>query len=86
MPSVRRDTTAHFSFCACLMPNRVHLILTPKQTDRLGDAVGEAHRRYINFINASGRWTCHLFQNRFSSVALDEANLRTEFAISVSIP
>jgi len=41
----------------CLMPNHVHLILNPRQADGLGRAVGEAHRRYTNFINARGRWT-----------------------------
>ena len=46
----------------CLMPNHVHLILNPRQADGLGRAVGEAHRRYTNFINARGRWTGHLFQ------------------------
>ena len=38
--------------------------------DGLGLAVGEAHRRYTNFINARGRWTGHLFQSRFASVAM----------------
>jgi putative transposase len=37
--------------------------------------VGEAHRRYTNFINARGRWTGHLFQSRFASVAMDESHL-----------
>jgi hypothetical protein len=37
--------------------------------------VGEAHRRYTNFINARGRWTGHLFQSRFASVAMDELHL-----------
>jgi putative transposase len=55
----------------CLMPNHVHLILTPMQADGLGLAVDEAHRRYTNFINARGRWTGHLFQSRFASVAMD---------------
>jgi REP-associated tyrosine transposase len=32
-------------------------------------------RRYTNFINARGRWTGHLFQSRFSSVAMDESHL-----------
>ena len=59
----------------CLMPNHVHLILTPTRADSLGLAVGEAHRRYTNFINARGRWTGHLFQSRFASVAMDEAHL-----------
>jgi len=37
--------------------------------------VGEAHRRYANFPNARGRWTGHLFQSRFASVAMDELHL-----------
>jgi len=61
----------------CLMPNHVHLILAPRTADGLGRAVGEAHRRYTNFVNARGRWTGHLFQSRFSSVAMDEAHLLT---------
>ena len=32
----------------------------PDGADGLGLAVGEAHRRYTNFINARGRWTGHL--------------------------
>jgi putative transposase len=59
----------------CLMPNHVHLILNPANADGLGRAVGEAHRRYTNFINARGRWTGHLFQSRFASVAMDESHL-----------
>ena len=59
----------------CLMPNHVHLILRPMRSGDLGRAVGEAHRRYTNFINARGRWTGHLFQSRFSSVVLDDDQL-----------
>ena len=59
----------------CLMPNHVHLILVPSDDVGLGRAVGETHRRYTNFINARGRWTGHLFQSRFSSVAMDEGHL-----------
>jgi putative transposase len=59
----------------CLMPNHVHLILEPRRSDDLGRAVGEAHRRYTNFINARGRWTGHLFQSRFASVVLDDFHL-----------
>ena len=62
-------------WACCLMPNHVHLIMTPATPDGLGRAVGEAHRRYTNFINARGRWTGHLFQKRFASVAMDEAHL-----------
>ena len=59
----------------CLMPNHVHLILKPAHADGLGRAIGEAHRRYTNFINARGRWTGHLFQSRFASVVLDDIHL-----------
>lgn len=57
------------------MPNHVHLILTPSDEAGLGLAVGEAHRRYTNFVNARGRWTGHLFQSRFASVVMDEDHL-----------
>jgi putative transposase len=67
----------------CLMPNHVHLILTPSDEPGLGLAVGEAHRRYTNFVNARGRWTGHLFQSRFASVVMDEAHL---FAAARYVP
>jgi len=69
----RRASVARWAYCR--MPNAVHLILIPETADGLGRAGGEAHRRYTNFINARGRWTGHLFQSRFSSVAMDEAHL-----------
>ncbi len=59
----------------CLMPNHVHLILTPQTETGLSRAVGEAHRRYTAFFNARARVTGHLFQGRFSSTALDEPHL-----------
>jgi putative transposase len=61
----------------CLMPNHVHLILTPCDSAGLGLAVGEAHRRYTSFINARQGWTGHLFQSRFASVVMDEPHLLT---------
>ena len=59
----------------CLMPNQVHLILTPATLEGLSRAVGEAHRRYAAFVNARARVTGHLFQGRFGCVAMDEAHL-----------
>jgi putative transposase len=59
----------------CLMPNHVHLVLTPHTPDGLARAIGETHRQYSGFVNARSRWTGHLFQGRFSSVTLDEAHL-----------
>jgi putative transposase len=59
----------------CLMPNHVHLILRPADEDGLGQAIGAAHRRWANFVNARGRWRGHLFDGRFASVVMDEAHL-----------
>src|ERR1700733_830917 len=59
----------------CLMPNHVHLILYPQDTKGLSRAVGAAHKRWANFINGRGRWRGHLFDGRFSSVAMDESHL-----------
>jgi putative transposase len=59
----------------CLMPNHVHLILVPNDENGLARAIGAAHHRYTHFINARGRWTGHLFQNRFGSLVMDDAHL-----------
>jgi len=59
----------------CLMPNHVHLILTPRTPEGLGRALGKTHRRYSSFINARLRVTGHLFQSRFASAAMDEEHL-----------
>jgi putative transposase len=59
----------------CLMPNHVHLILCPRRPDGLAQALGAAHRRWANFVNARGRWRGHLFDGRYASVAMDEAHL-----------
>ena len=55
------------------MPNHVHLILTPQTAE--GGPRGGGDASTLNFINARGRWTGHLFQSRFGSVAMDEAHL-----------
>jgi putative transposase len=60
----------------CLMPNHVHLILTPQEAEGMSRGLGEAHRRFTNFINARGRWTGHLFQSRYASVAMDDSQLK----------
>jgi putative transposase len=73
----RKARVAVWSYC--LMPNHVHLILTPVDEAGLARAVGETHRRYTNFINARGRWSGHLFQKRFGSVVMYEAHLATAF-------
>ena len=43
----------------CLMPNHVHLIVTPRDEDGLRATLAEAHRRYTGAINARFHWTGH---------------------------
>jgi putative transposase len=59
----------------CLMPNHVHLILMPRDTDGLRAALAEAHRRYTRFINEREGWRGHLWQERFASFPMDESYL-----------
>ena len=67
----------------CLMPNHVHLLLSPmhERASEAGAAlsrsVGEAHRRYTAFFNARARTTGHLFQSRFGCAAMDEEHWLT---------
>ena len=59
----------------CLMPNHVHLILTPASADSLARAVGEAHRQYARQLNRAQQQSGHVWESRFHSVVLDEAHL-----------
>ena len=59
----------------CLMPNHVHLILTPSDADGLRAALSEAHRRYSRRVNFREGWRGYLWQGRFASVPMDSAHL-----------
>jgi putative transposase len=59
----------------CLMPNPVHLVLTPSSEDGLRAVLADAHRRYSRRINQREGWTGYLWQGRFASAPLDEAHL-----------
>ncbi len=59
----------------CLMPNHVHLILVPSDTDGLRRALSAVHRRYAGIIHARRRRTGHFWQGRFGAVAMDEDHL-----------
>ncbi|WP_201739095.1 transposase [Flavisphingopyxis soli] len=63
----------------CLMPNHAHVILVPRDEKGLRRAFGDLHRRYTGYINSRMRTTGHLWQGRFSSVAMDEAHLVAAF-------
>jgi putative transposase len=55
------------------MPNHLHPILAPRSSEGLARAIGAA-RRQVTALVKVGAGTGHLFQWRFSSVALDEEN------------
>ena len=59
----------------CLMPNHVHLLLVPRDSDGLRAALGEAHRRYTRHVNLREGWRGYLWQGRFASSPMDEAYL-----------
>jgi len=59
----------------CLMPNHVHLVLVPADTDGLRAALGETHRRYTWHINEREGWRGYLWQGRFASFPMDDAHL-----------
>ena len=59
----------------CLMPNHVHIIAVPRDTDGLSQTFRRVHRHYTGYVNARMRVTGHLWQGRFSSVAMDEQHL-----------
>ena len=61
----------------CLMPNHVHVIAVPQDADGLSRAFRYVHRHYTGYVNARQRWTGHLWQGRFSSVAMDEPHFVT---------
>ncbi|MEF2230472.1 MAG: transposase [Pseudodesulfovibrio sp.] len=62
-------------WCYCLMTNHVHLIAVPETESGLRLAFGEAHRRYSLHVNQREGWTGHLWQDRFSSCAMDEPHV-----------
>ncbi|HEX7848861.1 MAG TPA: transposase [Sphingomonas sp.] len=68
-----RSGVAIWSYC--LMPNHVHIIAVPSDEDGLRRTFRYVHRHYTGYINARLRVTGHLWQGRFSSVAMDEAHL-----------
>ena len=59
----------------CLMPNHVHLIAIPPETEALARAVGATHMQYTRRVNAREKCTGYLWQGRFSSFPMDESHL-----------
>jgi len=58
----------------CLMPNHVHFIAIPEETNSLAEAFGRVHCDYARYLHMQRDQTGHLWQNRFYSCVLDEAH------------
>lgn len=71
--AAKRASTSIWSYC--LMPNHVHFIMAPSKAEGLRDTFAEAHRRYTARIHRRFKWTGHLWQGRYASVAMDEGHM-----------
>lgn len=58
-----------------LMPNHVHLILTPSDEDGLRRALAPVHRRYAGIIHSRRKRSGHFWQGRFGCAVMDESHL-----------
>ncbi|WP_281409110.1 transposase [Mesorhizobium sp. WSM4305] len=59
----------------CLMPNHVHMVLTPTDADGLRRALAKVHRAYAGIIHARQKKTGHFWQGRIGAIAMDEDHL-----------
>jgi putative transposase len=59
----------------CLLPNHVHLVAVPNESDGLARLLRVTHHRYARHINARNNWQGHLWQERFHSFPMDEPHL-----------
>ncbi len=59
----------------CLMTNHIHLLVVPERKDSMSLALGNAHGKYAQWVNARHGLSGHLWANRFYSTALDADHL-----------
>ncbi len=59
----------------CLMPNHVHFVAVPQESDSLAKTFNTSHMRYSQYYNKKNGNTGHLWQGRFYSCPLDERHL-----------
>jgi putative transposase len=57
-----------------LMPNHVHLVLVPSDSDGLRRALSRVHRIYAGRIHERLKRTGHFWQGRFGCAAMDDAH------------
>lgn len=59
----------------CLMPNHVHMVCVPRQSDSLSRTLHTVHMKYARYFNKKRDIIGHLGQGRFFSCALDERHV-----------
>jgi len=59
-------------WACCLMPNHVHLVVTPEREDTLARTMQAVQSRFTQRLNSRLHWHGHLWQGRFFSAPLDE--------------
>jgi putative transposase len=62
-------------YAYCLMTNHVHWIVVPDEPDSLAVLFRRLHGRYAQYLNARRRRCGHLWQNRYSSCAIERGHL-----------
>jgi putative transposase len=58
-----------------LMPNHVHLLLTPRAADSLPRAMQSLGRRYVRYVNARHGRSGTLWEGRYRAAPIDDAHL-----------
>ncbi len=66
-----RDWRIEF-WAYCLMPNHVHAVVVPDDSNSMSKFFAILHRRYARRTNLKHDWQGHLWQKRFYSVVMDE--------------
>jgi len=59
----------------CLMPNHVHLILSPLRPKAMQQALRDTHGRYAAYVNARQASSGHVWQGRYYSCPMDTSHL-----------
>ena len=68
---LKKDHAIEF-WAYCLMPNHIHAVVVPRDSDCLSKYFAILHRRYAWKTNRRHDWIGHLWQKRFFSVVMDE--------------
>jgi putative transposase len=66
------DTADCLVHAYVLMPNHVHLLLTPARADSAGDLMKRLGQRYVQYVNRSYKRSGTLWEGRFRSCVIEQ--------------